>query len=344
MAFSLRQLAEYTDATVHGDPECQINAINTLQEAGPGDISFLSHGSYIDYLKETRASAVVLSRNHLPSCPGSALVVDVPYLAYARISRLMYPDPPVRHAFGAGSELGDGCVIGEPVQVGSNVCIGDGVRIGKGTCIGSGSVIGANVVLGEDCRIGTNVSVYQGSRIGDRAQLESGVSIGSSSLAFAHERSGWLNIPQRGGVAIGDDVYIGANAVVERGAIGDTVVENGVKIAAQTCVAHNVCIGEHTIVSGGVLIAGSVRIGSHCAVGGGVSIAGHLKIADRVTISGGTIVLKSITRRGKYASGLFVTQTSRQWWGNAIRLSMLEALFLDVDRLKQRLLQDRRDC
>jgi UDP-3-O-[3-hydroxymyristoyl] glucosamine N-acyltransferase len=196
--------------------------------------------------------------------------------------------------------------------------------------------VGEGSVIGEDTRLHAGVTVYHGCRIGRRAVLHSGVVIGADGFGIALENERWIKVPQLGGVAIGDDVEIGANTTVDRGAIDDTVIEEGVKLDNQIQVAHNVHIGAHTAIAACVGIAGSARIGRHCQIGGGTGIAGHVTIADRVVISGNTSVTKSIEQAGVY-SGLYPFESNREWRRNAVHLRHLDELVRRVRALEAEL-------
>ena len=324
VAYTLRQLAEQVAATLAGDPHCEVRGVNTLQEAGPGDISFLANPRYVRHLPATRASAVILSKAHSAKCPAHALVVQDPYLAYARIACLFHPGPVLaEQCIAPSASVGEGCVLDEPVQIGHGAHIGARTRIGAGCHIGAGCVIGEDVSLGPGCRLDAGVYLHSRVRLGARVVVQSATVIGSNGFGMAWTGQDWLKIPQVGTVVVGDDVEIGANTTIDRGALGDTVIGAGVKIDSQVQIAHNVHIGEHTAIAGCTGVAGSTRVGRRCRVGGSVSIAGHLEVADDVVILGMSGVARSIAKPGVYASGLPAMEAP-VWRRAVLRLPQLD--------------------
>jgi UDP-3-O-[3-hydroxymyristoyl] glucosamine N-acyltransferase len=333
--FSLGDLAQRFGGEVHGDSGCRVRAVASLDQAGPGEISFLANPHFRRLLARTRASAVILTPRFAGECPVNALVTDNPYAVYARVAQLLHP--PRRAAAGIhstawvepGSELGDG------VGIGAHAVIGAQVRLGPGACIGPGCIIEDEVEIGAGSTLVARVTVRHGTRIGARALVHAGAVIGSDGFGFAREHERWVKIPQLGRVIIGDDVEIGANTTIDRGAIGDTVIEDGVKLDNQIQVAHNVHIGAHTAIAGCTGIAGSARIGRRCAIGGGVGILGHLEIADDVQITAMTMVTQSITAGGSYSSGTPLEPTAA-WRKNHVRMKQLDEMakrLLELEKL-----------
>jgi UDP-3-O-[3-hydroxymyristoyl] glucosamine N-acyltransferase len=307
----------------------------TLVGAGPDALSFLSNPKYRAQLTTTRAAAVVLTPEAAADCPTAAIVTPQPYLYFARVAQWLHP--PVRPAVGVhSSAVVEGVVspsasIGPHVWIGPETVIGDDVVIAAGCSIGAGSTVGAGSWLHAGVRI------YSNCIIGARAVVHSGVVIGADGFGFAREVDGsWLKIPQTGRVVIGDDVEIGANTTIDRGAIDDTVIGNGVKLDNQIQIAHNIHIGNHTAIAGCVGVAGSTHIGSHCTVGGAAMIIGHLNIADGVNISAGTFVAKSIAKAGNY-SGSVPFLEHGAWLKNFSRLRHLDAMADKIRALETRL-------
>ncbi len=307
-----------------GDGDRTIVQVASLEQARPDEISFLSHPKYRTQLSTTRAGAVILSRQAAAASPSACIVSEQPYLYFARVSRWLNPGhtPPagihptatVASRLPASVSVGAGAVIGEACTIGENVVVGPGCVVGEGVAIGADSLLHAKV------------SVYPGCLIGRRAIVHAGAVIGADGFGFAPEADGsWLKIPQIGGVIIGDDVEIGANTTIDRGALDDTVIEDGVKLDNQIQVGHNVRIGAHSALAGCVGIAGSARIGRRCTVGGGSVILGHIAIADDVNISAGTLVAKSITRAGNY-TGTVPFLEHADWLKNFARLRHLDAM------------------
>ena len=334
MAYTLEQLAEYIDARLEGDPDCKVTSINTLQNSRKGDISFLSNPRYFKYLADTNASAVILTHKHLPACPTNSLIVDDAHIAYAKIADLIYANNRRDYAVSSTAITGKHCNIADAVYIGANVVIGDNVEIGEDCYIGPGCVIDDEVTLGKESRLITNVTLLARTKIGERVLIHPGAVIGADGFGFAKNENGWLKIPQIGAVVIGDDVEIGANSTIDRGAISNTLIGRGVKIDNQVQIAHNVHIGEHTIIAGCTGIAGSTIIGKRCMIGGAVGIIGHIQIADDVVITGMSFVLNSINKSGQYSSGLPAID-NKLWRKNIARFKKLDVLTKKLNKLEE---------
>jgi len=335
MAFTLEQLAEYIDARVKGDADCRITAINTLQNAGEGDISFLANRRYSRHLPVTGASAVILQADDLPACPTHALIVDDPYIAYAKIANLLYAGDKTGRGISPSARIGERCNIAATVCIAANAVIGNNVEIGEHCYIGPGCVIGDEVTMGEDSRLVANITILDRTRIASRVLIHPGVVIGADGFGIAKNEGGWLKIPQIGTVVIGDDVEIGANSTIDRGAIGDTVVEQGVKIDNQVQIGHNVHIGEHTAIAGCTGIAGSTTIGKRCMIGGAVGINGHIEITDDVVITAMSGVARSIKKAGIYSSGPPVITDNGLWRRNSVRFKQLDLIARRLGKLEE---------
>lgn len=334
MEFSLGDLAERFGGEVHGDIGCTVHAVAALDQAGPGEISFLANPHYRGLLAATRASAVILAPRYVGDCLTNALVTDNPYAVYARVTQLLYP--PRRPPAGVHPTacVESSSVIKDGVSIGAHAVIGAQVRLGRDVRIGPGCVIEDGVEIGAGSTLVAHVTVRHGCRIGERALIHPGAVIGSDGFGFARERDAWIKIPQLGCVNIGDDVEVGSNTTIDRGALGDTVLENGVKLDNQIQVAHNVHIGAHTAIAGCTGIAGSARIGRRCAIGGGVGILGHLEIADDVQITARTLVTQSITASGSYSSGAPL-ETTAAWRKNHARMKQLDEMAKRLHELEK---------
>lgn len=334
MEFSLGDLAERFGGEVHGDGNCTVHAVATLDQAGPGEISFLANPHYRGLLAGTRATAVILAPRFAGECPTHALVTGNPYAVYARVAQLLYP--PRRAAAGVHPTacVENSSVLKDGVSIGAHAVIGAQVRLGRDVRIGPGCVVEDGVEIGAGSTLVANVTVRHGSRIGERVLIHPGAVIGSDGFGFAREHDAWIKIPQLGCVIIGNDVEIGSNTTVDRGALGDTVIEDGVKLDNQIQVAHNVHIGAHTAVAGCTGIAGSARIGRRCAIGGGVGILGHLEIADDVQITARTLVTQSITASGSYSSGAPLEATAA-WRKNHARMKQLDEMAKRLHELEK---------
>ena len=312
-----------------GDSPGPIRQVATLDRAGPDEISFLANPRYHEKLTATRAGAVILSGASIQACPVACIVSDEPYLYFARVAQWLNPvDAPTP---GVHPTATVDSAVPASVSIGAGVCIGAGTAIGERSRIGPGCVLGEGVVLGADSLLHANVTIYGGCQVGARAVIHSGAVIGADGFGFAREQQGsWLKIPQIGRVVIGNDVEVGANTTIDRGALDDTVIEDGVKLDNQIQVGHNVHIGAHSALAGCVGIAGSSKLGRRCTVGGGAVILGHLNIADDVDISAATLVSKSIPSAGVY-SGAVPFQEHGAWLKNFAHLRHLDSA---VERIR----------
>jgi UDP-3-O-[3-hydroxymyristoyl] glucosamine N-acyltransferase len=336
LTLSLGALAHQVEGEVHGDATCLITGVATLRNAGPGSISFLANPHYRKHLATTAATAVILATEDLQNCPVAALVSANPYLTYARVAAILHrpsdtPQGVHRTAWVSPKSrvhksawVGPHCVVEEQTEIGPKVILGPGCMVGKGSTIGALTHLVAHVTL------------CQGVRIGCRGLIHPGVVIGSDGFGIANDNGVWVKVPQLGGVMIGDDVEIGANTTIDRGALEDTVVEDGVKLDNQIQIAHNVRIGAHTAVAACVGIAGSTTIGRHCIIGGGAGIAGHVEIADYVQINAMSGVSKSIKKPGVYASGI-PAEPNQQWRRNCIRIHQLDDMARRLKALERAL-------
>jgi UDP-3-O-[3-hydroxymyristoyl] glucosamine N-acyltransferase len=336
--YTLHELANFLAAEFRGDSDCVITGIGAIVSAKPQQITFLNDSLYKSYLASTKAAAVIVKSEDITDKDlGNFIIVSDPYLAYAKISILFDDTPPMPIGIHPTAIIGDDCEVADDVCVGPFCVIGRKVKIGKGTRIEAGCVVGDETEIGEKSRLYANVTLYHKVKIGKYVLLHSGVVVGSDGFGNANERGIWHKIYQLGTVIIGDDVEIGANTTIDRGAINDTIIEDGVRIDNQVQIGHNVHIGAHTAIAGCVGIAGSTKIGRHCMIGGGAGIIGHIEIADRVIITGMTSVGKSITEPGGvYASGIPATP-HRAWWRTLARLMNLEELTHRVKILEKKL-------
>lgn len=310
--FSLGELAVRFGLGLRGDPESRVSHVATLSRADPGALSFFANARYRKQLDSTRATAVVVAEADSVSCPVAVLIDPNPYLAYARIASLMHPVQPSTPGIHPSAVVAGRARIAPSASIGPLCVIEDDVEIGERVVLGPGCVVHRGAQIGADSRLTSRVTLCAGIRIGQRCILHPGVVIGADGFGFAPEGGTWVKVPQVGGVRIGDDVEIGANTTIDRGAIDDTVIEHGVKLDNQIQVGHNVSIGAHTAIAGCVGISGSTSIGQRCMIGGGVGIAGHLTIADDVVVTGCSLVSASIKHAGSYSSGMPTVET-RLW-------------------------------
>ena len=291
---TLGEIVARLGGRVAGDPNTVVRQVASLERAGAGHISFFTGSRYRDQLASTRASAIVLGTESQAETSLPRIVADNPYLYFARISQLFNP------------------TLLQPPGVHPSAVVAASAKLGERVSIGAGCVVGEGVTIGEDSCLYPRVVIYAGCTLGKRVIVHSGAVIGGDGFGFADDSGTWVKIPQVGSVRIGDDVEIGANTTIDRGAMDDTVIEEGVKLDNQIQIGHNTHIGAHTAIAGCVGIAGSAQIGRHCTFGGAAMILGHLKIVDHVNISAGTFVSRSILKPGTY-TGIYPVDQHDNW-------------------------------
>lgn len=332
--YTLADLTAGLDVTLKGDPNCLITGVSPIQQAVPQHITFLTNSCYRKYLANTKASAVILSEADASHCHVNAIISRNPYYTYAKIAEFFANSPEMISGIHATAVIGEHCEIDASAMIGAHVVIGKHVKIAANVVIGAGSVIGDYVTIDDAASLDAHVTIYYNVKIGKRTRIASGAVIGSDGFGFANQKGVWHAVPQLGGVQLGDDVDIGANTTIDRGAVEDTVIKNGVKLDNLIQVGHNVVIGENTIIAGCVAIAGSVVIGKNCMVGGKTSFAGHIVIADNVMITGMTAVTKSIAEPGIYSSGIVGAVPNKEFRKNNARFHRLENLMERVKTLE----------
>lgn len=327
--YKLADLITGLDVTLKGDPDCVITGVGTIQNSETGQITFLTNPLYRKHLANTQASAVILSEADAEHCGVNAIISRNPYYVYAKIAG--YFDEVIQDK---KTGIHPKAVIGEYTQIdpaaiiSANCVIGNHVIIGAHAVIGEGTVIGDYAVIDESARLDANVTIYHHVKIGKRSYISSGAVIGSDGFGFANQKGVWHKVPQLGSVIIGDDVDIGANTTIDRGALEDTVIGNGVKLDNQIQIGHNVVIGENTIIAGCTGIAGSTTIGKNCMIGGRANIIGHITICDNVVITATTGVRKSITEPGMYSAGIGAGAVpSKEFKKTHARFSRFEKLY-----------------
>ena len=318
-----------------GNPNLLIERLSTLEVAGPQDLTFLSHPRYLPKLALSTAGCVVVAPSAYEAAArrGSCIVVDDPYYYFALITQLWKRQHlPLTAAYRHPSAFIDSDArLAPDVSVGAFSCISAGVVLGAGVRIAEHCVVGSQAVIGENSTLSARVTVAAGCQIGERCIVHPGAVIGADGFGFAPHEGQWIKIEQLGAVKIGNDVEIGANTCIDRGALEDTVIEDGVKLDNLVQIGHNVRIGPHTAIAGCAGVAGSARIGAHCTIGGGAVVLGHLSLADRVHISAASVVTRSILKAGHY-TGFFPIDDNKAWEKNAVTLKQLHGL---RERLKQ---------
>jgi UDP-3-O-[3-hydroxymyristoyl] glucosamine N-acyltransferase len=334
MAMTLAQLADQLGAELRGDADLVIRGVAALADAREGDVSFFANPRYRGQLAGTRASAVIVSPADAAGVNTAALLSDNPYAAYARAVRVLYPEAARRRGVHPAASVADGASIDPASWIDAGCVVDAGAVIEAGAQLGPGCIIGAGVRIGRDCRLIARVTVLAAAQIGKRTIVHPGAVIGSDGFGMADVEGHWEKVPQIGTVRIGDEVEIGANTTIDRGALGATIIEDGVKIDNQVQVAHNVVIGAHSAIAACVGIAGSTRIGRHCTLAGGVGVVGHLDLADHVHITGMSMVTHSISRAGTYSAGTPLME-NRQWRRNAVRMKQLDDLAMRLKKIEK---------
>ena len=326
VGISLRQLAERCGAELAGDGDVIIDRVATLDSAGEGAIAFLSNPKYRGRLAGTRASAVIVAPDDAQATALPKLVTANPYAAYARVAAILHPPRAPAPGVHPTAVVAGSARVAASAAIGAHAVIGERAQVGERAAVGAGTVVGEDCTVGDDCLLYPRVVVYPRSAIGPRTIVHSGAVIGADGFGMAEQDGRWLKIPQLGRVVVGADVEIGANTTIDRGAIGDTVIDEDVKLDNQIQVGHNCHIGAHTAIAGCVGIAGSTTIGRNCKIGGAAMISGHLDIADGTVISASTGVFDSIRSPGVY-TGSFPALPHREWKHVAAAARRLRSIF-----------------
>ncbi|HKE47295.1 MAG TPA: UDP-3-O-(3-hydroxymyristoyl)glucosamine N-acyltransferase [Rhodanobacteraceae bacterium] len=333
-AHTLGEIATRFGLELRGDAATPIDGVGTLADAGAGQLTFLANPKYRAQLATTSADAVVVRAADADACPRAALVAPDPYVAFARIAALFEKLP------AAAPGAHPSAVVGAGARVAASASIGPFCVVDADAEIGDGAVLGPHCIVGRGCRVGAQsrlvarVTLVQDVKLGKRVLIHAGAVIGADGFGIAFAKDHWEKVPQLGGVSIGDDAEIGANTTIDRGALGDTVIEEDVRLDNQIQIAHNVFIGAHTAMAGCSAVAGSARIGRYCLIGGGAGILGHLEIADRVTVTAMSLVTHSLREAGEYSSGTPI-QDNRRWRRNAARFKHLDDFVRRIDAARR---------
>ncbi|MCE2571460.1 UDP-3-O-(3-hydroxymyristoyl)glucosamine N-acyltransferase [Motilimonas eburnea] len=333
---TLAELAQSIGATYHGDADFVIQGVASLTSAGPTDVAFFSNPKLADQLMRCQAGAVILPEQALPHYQGNALVMANPYLGFALAAQALDTTPSPSEGIAASAVIDSSAKLGKGVTVGANAVIEAGVEIGDNTAIGAGVFIGKDAKIGFHGRIWANVSIYHRVEIGDNAVIQSGAVIGSDGFGNAPDQGKWVEIPQLGSVVIGNNVRIGANTCIDRGALEDTRIDDGVVIDNLCQIAHNCEIGENTAIAGAATFAGSLKIGKNCMVGGAAVVNGHMEICDNVIITGMGMVMRPIDKPGVYSSGIPL-QTNKEWRKTAARTMRIDDMHKRINQLEKQL-------
>ena len=339
---TLTQVAQLTGAQLHGEGECLVHGVGSLDDARPGDLTFLSSSKFRKYLETTQASVVILRPQDLERCGCNALVSDNPYLAYAQAATALVAEEPGRPGVHATAVLESSAEVAPSARIEAHCYVGNEVVIEDDVVVGPGCVIAEACRIGAGTRLRANVTLGAGTRMGERCLVQPGAVIGSDGFGMANDQGRWVKVPQLGRVVIGSDVEIGACTTIDRGALKDTVIGDGVKLDNQIQIAHNVHVGAHTAMAAGVGIAGSTKVGAYCTLAGHAGIAGHLELVDHTHISGLTAVTKSTRKPGVYTSTV-PAMPHEQWGKNFTKLKQLDDMAHRLKALEQALAEQKQD-
>ena len=331
---TLDEVARATGGAVRGDGDFVVHHLRSLTTAQNDSLAFYAAGTPRAKLEDCQAGAMLLCAAHADWFDGHKIIVADAYLGYARASELFVDV--------AGASSGESSGESTSNNIAHDVSLGSNCAIGKNVCIEAGAVIGANAVVGDDCIIGADTHIeagaviYPRTHIGARCRISGGAVIGASGFGYARDGDAWAPIQQLGGVRIGDDVDVGANTTIDRGALDDTIIGDGVKLDNLIQIGHNVQIGEHTIMASGVAVAGSTVIGKRCQFGGRAAAIEHLHIADDVVVQANSVVAKSILEAGVY-SAMITAQPVAMWRKTAARLRRIDQLARQIKTLAEKI-------
>ena len=331
--YTVAQIAKFLHGQFKGDGAEQISQLAPLASAQLGAITFCAQPKFLNQLAESRASVVLVTEANCHLVKNTAIIVEDPYLAFAKISQWFDWRLPVVAGVCQSANIAESASIAESSQICSGVVIGEQVVIEKGCYIGANTVIGDLCVIAANCRLEANVSLYQDVHLGENCIVHAGAVLGADGFGFVKRAEGWQKIYQLGGVRIGSDVEIGASTTIDRGALGHTVIGDGVKLDNQVQIAHNVHLGDFTAIAGGTAIAGSTHIGENCTIGGLSGVTGHLKIAAGTHITAMSLVSRSVKQAGVYSSGTAMEE-HHSWKRNVVRFRSLDQMVKRIKRLE----------
>jgi UDP-3-O-[3-hydroxymyristoyl] glucosamine N-acyltransferase len=335
-SYRLGDIVKRLGGELIGDADVCIHQVAPLESARSTDITFLAQSRFLPQLNQTQAGAVILGPEARDASRLPRIISANPYAYFARVSAFLNPPAVVEPGIHESAVVDKSARVAGSASIGACAVIGKHAQVADHASVGPGCFIGEAASIGAGSRLHANVTVYHDCRIGARCIVHAGAVIGADGFGIAKEGGVWKKIPQIGRALIGDDVEIGANTTIDRGALDDTVIEDGVKLDNQIQIAHNVRVGANTAIAACVGIAGSAKIGRNCALGGASMIVGHITVADHVTISAGTFIMKSIDEPGTY-TGVYPFSSHRDWLKNAAHLRQLDDLAKRVRELEGRL-------
>jgi UDP-3-O-[3-hydroxymyristoyl] glucosamine N-acyltransferase len=325
MSVTLGELAVRFGCELRGDPSVAVETVAALAQADQRAVSFLANPKYVSQLKQTQAGVVILDSQSANDSPVPVLVALNPHATFARVAAFLHPDPPLNPGVHPQATVAAGAVIASSAEIAAHAFVGEGATIGARCFIGPGCVVERGAVIGDDTRLVARVYVGHHVEFGVRCVVQPGAVIGGDGFGFAAEKRTWIKVPQVGSVKIGDDVEIGANTTIDRGAIGDTVIEEGVKLDNLIMIAHNCRIGAHSALAGQSALAGSTVLGKRCVLGGRAGCTGHITLCDDVVVLGTTFISHSITKPGVYSSAL-PAEEAGVWRRMVARWKRLESM------------------
>lgn len=332
MSILLSELAGKIQCRLHGD-DCLIDNVADIEQAQRGQLAFVYNAKYLDEIKSTAASAIILKQEWLEKCDKPALVSDNPRLAFAKAAWVLNPLQTAAAGISDSAVVDSGATVPATASVADNAVIQAGVVLGENVQIGACTVIANDTIIGDNTIIYPNVTIGEGITIGKNCFIYAGAVIGTDGFGYVMDDEGYLKVPQIGSVRIGNNVDIGANTTIDRGALSDTVIHDGVKLDNQVQIAHNVVIGKNSIMSGFSGVSGSTTIGENCIIGGGVGIRDNIEIVDNVMITGRTFVSSSLKEAGSYSSSVLV-DTTTNWRKNVIRFKQLDDMAKRLKKLE----------
>ncbi|MHB8414513.1 MAG: UDP-3-O-(3-hydroxymyristoyl)glucosamine N-acyltransferase [Acidiferrobacteraceae bacterium] len=338
LSVTVGDLARCIGAVARGDEALRIKGLAPLDTAGPNDLAYVAEPKYRRQLGQTRAGAVILMLKDADAFSGTTLIMDNPRLGFARAAHVLRPEQSPGSGIHPSAVVAPGACVAPTAWIGPLAILEPGAVIGAHVTVGPGCYVGSDTTISAHTRLVARVTVLAGCVIGERCIIHPGAVIGSDGFGYARDGAAWVKIAQLGRVVIGDDVEIGSNTSIDRGALGDTVLEDGVKLDNLIQVGHNVHIGAHSAVAGCVGIAGSAHIGKRCLIGGGAGIGGHLDITDDVTVMGKTSITGSITEPGVYSSTMSA-QPVTEWRKNAVRFRQLDQVVRRLMKIEEKIKQ-----
>ncbi|WP_297389733.1 UDP-3-O-(3-hydroxymyristoyl)glucosamine N-acyltransferase [Acidiferrobacter sp.] len=339
MAYTLRELADAAEVTLRGQGEIEIDAVAPLNRAGPRHVAYCASARYRTLISESRAGALILHPEDSDVFSGNALLCDDPRVAFARIARLLHPPGPIQPGRHPSAVIHESASVADSASIGAQAVIEAHASVGHEVSIGAGAVVGERCVVGAGTRIEARAVIMHDCVIGERCVISPGAVIGGEGFGYVREADGrWLKVPQLGRVVIGNEVDVGANTTIDRGALGDTVIADGVKLDNLIQIAHNVKVGEHTAMAGCVGVAGSAVIGKRCLIAGGSGIMGHITVGDDVEVTAMSFLKGSVTGPGRYSSSLPAADAD-VWARNLGRFRHLDELARRLRRVEQTIKQ-----